>query len=224
MSNQIKILSTKSLTREQMDMLDSSKFDLKTFDFIDIRPIEFDQELLACSPKNWIITSKNTLTILFNKYTAEELNTINFYCVGDKTSKLIIDKGYNLVDSELSSKQLGERLVNNHSDLSFCFIGGNIRRSELPEQLTNHQMNCLEFIIYDTLLTPTEVHDNFEGLLFFSPSGIHSFLKKNKINKQQLFCIGHTTATEAKKHSNNISIAANQTFEAVLELTKEHYK
>jgi uroporphyrinogen-III synthase len=73
-------------------------------------------------------------------------------------------------------------------------------------------------------LSPSEIRlYPTDGILFFSPSGIKSYVLKNAITTETLFCIGNTTATEAKKHSTNIIIAKNQTIESVIESVKKHY-
>ncbi|RUA10893.1 MAG: uroporphyrinogen-III synthase, partial [Flavobacteriia bacterium] len=55
-----------------------------------------------------------------------------------------------------------------------------------------------------------------DGILFFSPRGIQSFLLENTVKNSTLFCIGETTASEAKKHSEKIVIANKPTVENVL--------
>ena len=52
--------------------------------------------------------------------------------------------------------------------------------------------------------------------MFFSPSGVKSFSIKNKINNAIAFCIGETTANEAKKITQNIIIANKASIENVL--------
>ena len=54
------------------------------------------------------------------------------------------------------------------------------------------------------------------ALLFFSPSGIHSYLKQNTIDNQMCFCIGTTTADALQGVTKNIVIANQQTVENVI--------
>ena len=40
--------------------------------------------------------------------------------------------------------------------------------------------------------------------MFYSPSGIKSFLKNNKLGSSHCICIGETTANYAKNYSSNV--------------------
>ena len=64
--------------------------------------------------------------------------------------------------------------------------------------------------------------DAIESVLFYSPSTVESFVQKNK---QDIiaFCIGETTAQEAKKYFKDVRIAKVPTVESVIELVNEHY-
>ncbi|MEO0902719.1 MAG: uroporphyrinogen-III synthase, partial [Bacteroidota bacterium] len=64
----------------------------------------------------------------------------------------------------------------------------------------------------------------FDGYLFYSPSGIRSFLEVNTLSESPLFCIGETTAQEAKKHSENLIVANKPTVENVLVQVAKHFK
>ena len=53
--------------------------------------------------------------------------------------------------------------------------------------------------------------------MFFSPSGVKSFYADNEIENRPAFCIGKTTSSEAKKHTNNVFEAEKTTVESVIE-------
>ena len=99
-----------------------------------------------------------------------------------------------------------------------------MRRNELEGILKDRKIQLNEFNIYSTTLSPSEIKlFPTDGILFFSPSAIQSYVLKNKITTETLFCIGNTTATEAKKYSTNIIIAKTHTLESVTESVKIHY-
>ena len=223
MNNKINILSTKVLDNSQTKILTSDTFHVEQTDFIKIEPIEFDKDKLIKSSKNWVITSKNTLSILFDHFDDDFLKNINFYCVGSKTKQELQNRHYNIIESALTSKQLGELIAAKNKNKEYTLIGGVIKRHELPSLLRNRHINFTDITIYDTVFTPHFFSNNFDGILFFSPSAIQSYTIKNTIKQEQLFCIGNTTASEAIKHSNNIHIANQQTFESVLNNVKQYY-
>ena len=55
-----------------------------------------------------------------------------------------------------------------------------------------------------------------DAILFFSPSGIESYLKDNTITDEKCFCIGTTTAEALQEITENIIIAKQQTVENVI--------
>ena len=58
--------------------------------------------------------------------------------------------------------------------------------------------------------------------MFYSPSTVQSYRQEN--NAEPIaFCIGETTAKEAKKHFKDVRIAKVPTVESVIELINEHY-
>ena len=63
----------------------------------------------------------------------------------------------------------------------------------LPEQLKTHGIPCHECLTYTTELTPQKLHKPYDGLLFFSPSAVKSFLKENHFAEEKIICIGSTT-------------------------------
>ncbi|HEX9601206.1 MAG TPA: uroporphyrinogen-III synthase, partial [Mariniflexile sp.] len=71
---------------------------------------------------------------------------------------------------------------------------------------------------YDGLKVPNTV----ESVMFYSPSTVESFVQKNK-TEVIAFCIGETTANEAKKHFSDVRISKVPTVESVIELVNEHY-
>jgi uroporphyrinogen-III synthase len=78
--------------------------------------------------------------------------------------------------------------------------------------------------VYNTLLTPQKISGTFDGIIFYSPSGVESFLKVNKMTKQTCFCIGTTTAEALENATDNVVIANQPTVENVLIQCINFYK
>ena len=217
------ILLTKTLSNDLLDVLDYRSFKTLSFDFINTIALPFNKSEILNTSNHWIISSKQTINILLKTYKTSELKHISFYCVGDKTAKIITDNKLNLVTCSLSSAKLAQHITKNYNTTNFTFIGGEMRRNELEGILKNHKIQLNIFNIYSTTLSPNEINQSIDGILFFSPSAIQSYVLNNTITTETLFCIGNTTATEANTHSTNIIIAEHQTFESVIESVKNHY-
>ncbi len=58
--------------------------------------------------------------------------------------------------------------------------------------------------------------------MFYSPSTVKSYLLQNN-GERIAFCIGDTTAEEAKNHFNDVRVAKLPTVESVIELVNLNY-
>ena len=85
-------------------------------------------------------------------------------------------------------------------------------------------INVQEIECYKTSFTPKKIEHKFRGILFYSPSGIESFLKENTASDTTVFCIGETTATEAKKYFKNIIVAQLPTVESLLKSVNQYFE
>jgi uroporphyrinogen-III synthase len=66
--------------------------------------------------------------------------------------------------------------------------------------------------VYETTLVPHVITQPYDGILFFSPSAVHSFFLTNKIAAQtQVFAIGATTAGALQNYTANPVLTAVKT-------------
>ena len=86
----------------------------------------------------------------------------------------------------------------------------------MPNILKKAKIDVFEVKTYHTKLKSRKFDQKWSGILFFSPSGVESYVLENSIGKASAFCIGETTASEARKHTDNVVIANATTVENVL--------
>ena len=83
-------------------------------------------------------------------------------------------------------------------------------------------MTFFEIKTYKTVLKSKKVDQKWDAIMFFSPSGVASYISENKHQRNaHAFCIGQTTASEAKKYFKNVTVADTNKIESVLEKTIE---
>lgn len=213
MSKPIRILSTKKLLPNQKQFLLNANFSVIEADFIEIVRKDFE---LEGSFENMIFTSQNAVKSFLENEKAKELKAKKIFCVGSKTKALLEENGYKVAVSREYASELSEVIVHDFQKESFVFFCGNLRRETLPETLKKSNVALREIEVYETLLTPQKINSPADALLFFSPSGVQSYLKGNKIENQNCFCIGTTTAEALEKITNNVIIAKQQTVENVI--------
>lgn len=221
MSKPIQILSTKILSPLQKQELTKAGIKLIEADFIKTENKPFELKNLN---ESLIFTSQNAVHSVLSNPKSEELKSKNVYCVGLKTKILLSENGFNVVAYTGYASDLAEIITLIYRNESYTFFSGNLRRDTLPNALNEAGIKLNEIQVYDTSLQPQKIKTAVDALLFFSPSGVESYLKENTIKKETCFCIGETTAEALHKITKNIIIADQPTVEDVIEDVIQEYK
>ncbi|MDR5591440.1 uroporphyrinogen-III synthase [Christiangramia sp. SM2212] len=203
------VLSTKKLAVNQKELILNSGIGLVEYNAISIEFSDF--EIKNSVIANAIFTSKNALMAIQKK----NLSIENSFCVGEKTAAFATESGFKVIEITDNAEELAKKIIENHHQKEFQFFSGNKRRDELPELLKNNDIKFTETQVYKTGLNYQKFNSEFDGILFFSPSGVKSFTENNKLNTTA-FCIGNTTAEEAEKHTINIVTATRPGIENVI--------
>lgn len=225
MKESIRLLSTKKLLVNQKQFLLNANISVVEADFISIKQQKVAIEIIN---ENLIFTSQNAVLSLVENLektdTLDLLRKKNVFCVGLKTKALLEENGFNVIAYTGYAADLAEIISLIYSKEKFTFFSGNLRRDTLPEALSEAEVIWNEIQVYETVLTPQKISGTFDGILFFSPSGIESYLKNNKITKETCFCIGTTTAEALENIINNVIIANQPTVENVIIQCINFYK
>lgn len=215
------VYSTKSLTEDQR-LLFHEKVKSESTDVVKISLNRIHPRFLKQEIQNVVITSKNAVESLTTNYSAIELQFKNIYCVGRRTKRLVENKIGKVTHTENNAKKLAEYLVEYMEGTEVTYFCSDIRLDALPTILSENNLKVNEIEAYQTKYDGVKVNDSIEAVMFYSPSTVESFTQKN--NKEVIaFCIGETTAAEAKKHFSDVRVAKVPTVESVIELVNEHY-
>ncbi len=205
----MKVLSTKILSPAQQSHLMLADIALVQFDAIQVVPTDFK------APKNIssaIVSSHNAVKQLMS----EKITAQNWYCVGEKSKNHLIQNGQNVAKTAQNASELADFITKYANNDEFLFFCGDRKRDELPDILRQNDVRLKLLEIYRTELNPQRISGDFDAILFFSPSAVQSFVSLNTMNNCMAFCIGHTTANEALKHTSNIVVAKKATIDNVL--------
>ena len=214
------VYSTKSLTEAQKHRFKNVKVD--SSDFLKINLNRIPKTVLKAEVRNVIITSQNAVEAITTVLPKEELQFKNIYCVGRRTKKLIENKIGNVKHSENSAKALADYLVDFIDGTEVTYFCSDKRLDELPNILEENNITVNEIEAYQTVLDSVKMNDSVEGIMFFSPSTVESYLQNNSADIIA-YCIGDTTAAEAQKHFEDVRIAKIPTIESVIDLVNENY-
>jgi len=219
----VSILSTKKLSSPQKNLFLNAGIGLVEYDAIKIDFIDFETKIN--SEDNLIFTSKNGVKAFLNKYKSSELpKPLHIFCVGTKTKELLESSTFVVQEFADYSKDLSEIIVEKYSESAFKFFCGVSRRDELPSVLKENNIPLEEIEVYTTSINKKKFDQDFDGIMFFSPSGVESYLNLNKLNAETCFCIGKTTASAIKNKNIPIVLATTPSIENVIVQVVKHYK
>jgi uroporphyrinogen-III synthase len=215
------ILSTKKLLPNQKQLLLVANISVIEEDFIETKIKNFE---LSNVHTNLIFTSQNAVESILQHPKCNELKSKNVFSVGMKTKDLLTENGFNVIAYTGYAADLAEIISLIYSKESYTFFSGNLRRDVLPNTLKENGITFNEIEVYQTNITSKKITNKLDGILFFSPSAVESYLKMNTIKDEMCFCIGETTAESLEnKKVKNIIIAEKPSVENLIDEAIEYY-
>lgn len=177
-------------------IIDSKKIRAATYDL-------FNKNITA------IFTSKTAVLAIAASDKNMQLSKI--YCIENSTKKTV-EQYFPMsviVDSAGNAKDLAKKIID-HSESEVVFFCGNKRLDVLPILLNEAKINLKEFIVYETIITPKKITQQYDAIIFLSPSAVHSFFSKNTTNSSTtFFVLGKKTVDAIRHFSNNQFIIAH---------------
>ena len=215
-----RILSTKKISKVLKKKFSDAGIELVEKNFIQTKSVSFETLQL----NNYLIfTSKEAVKSVL-KSEVKNVHPISCLCVGNKTKSFLEKKGFTVIESADYAEDLIQVIDSKYKGNSFTFFCGNIRKNTIPYYFQQNKIAYNEIIVYETTLKPQQIKEPFDGVLFFSPSGVNSFLEKNTLENKTYFCIGTTTAKALENRTKNIIIASQPTVENVITEVIKFYK
>lgn len=215
------IFSTKKITPEQQQLF-VGNLKVGSDDFVKTSPSRIPASILKKPIRNVVLTSKNAVESILTIVPANELKFQNIYCVGRKTKRMIESKLGKVTHFEHNAKDLANYLVEFMEGAEVTYFCSNIRLDELPHILTENNIEVNEIEAYKTKHDSAEIDSSVEGVMFYSPSTVQSYLLKNNADRIA-YCIGETTADEARKFFSDVRVAKIPDMEGLIELVNENY-
>lgn len=208
------ILSTKKLTFIQRQHLLDANIQVIEADFIKTEIISFTK--LKTLPNRLIFTSQNAVRSVLQHSENKILKKIPVFCVGRKTATLLQENGWQVEKHWDYATDLAKEVASHHKQHRYTFFTGNIRSPQIGTIFREKRISLEEVQTYRTYLTSHQIKNKVQGILFFSPSGVESYLQKNSFGDEALFCIGNVTAKAVMGNSNRVMVASQPTIESVI--------
>jgi uroporphyrinogen-III synthase len=221
----VQILATKKLSKALKKKFTNANLVLVEKKFIQTKTICFTTPNL----KDYLIfTSKKAVKSVL-KGRIKNVLIQPCFCVGNKTKSYLEKNGFVVKETTAYAEDLIEIIDRKYKKNSFNFFCGNIRKNTIPNFFQENKIENIETIVYTTEVKKHHLIEEFDGILFFSPSGVAGFLKNNTLGGKICFCIGTTTAKaiannlDVSEHKN-IIIASEPTVENVINEVIKYYK
>ncbi len=221
------ILSTAALPFERIDHIPES-IDIKVVPFIKIIPtpsVELKPliDKLVSEKQNIVFTSAHAVKIVAD--CLAEIPEWKIYCIRNET-RLAVEKffGKSLIAKYAENALSLSQAIINDGIKNAIFFCGDQRMDVVPDSLKKNGIELTELVVYETRLTPVQIKENPDAVLFFSPTAVRSFFSVNTLESStQIFAMGKTTAAALLNYtSNNIIISREADKAFVLNMAVEY--
>jgi uroporphyrinogen-III synthase len=125
---------------------------------------------------------------------------------------------------ENSAVELAKHIIRMNDIKQLTYFCGDLKQGDFTSMLAEKNIVVDEVEAYRTILNERKFEDTFDGILFYSPSGVQSYIDNNTDTNAIAFCIGETTATEAKKHFEKVEVSKLPSIENVIKLVNQHFE
>ena len=204
-----KILCTRALDTQLISKAAVHNIQIDALPFIEIRKLQTQQfkeqvQQLALQNISVAFTSVNAVESV-GQIIAEKPKW-KISCIGgvtkDAVAKYFGEEA--ILVTGKNASVLSRKIIDTNNIKEVIFFCGDQRLDDLPETLRTNNIRVQEVIAYQTLQTPHDVQEDYDGVMFFSPTAAHSFFSSNTIRTDvPLFSIGKTTTATIQSYCAN---------------------
>lgn len=221
--HKIHILSTRLLKKELIEKAQRENIETRAEAFIQNIPDTSPQisekiQFLSQQPVVAIFTSIHAVEVV-----KSELGGVTppwkICCTSGATKDALLGffEEHNIIATAKNASSLAEKILQQQNIKEVYFFCSKQRLNDLPETLTDAGVQVNELVVYQTVGTPRAVTEEYDAILFFSPSGVHSFFSMNTIPLHTtLFSIGKTTTATIESYCGNEVVTSQWPGEATL--------
>lgn len=176
-----------------------------------------------------IFTSVNGVNAFFKNrfkpnedFTAKNYNKI--YCVSEKTKRALRKHGFGTFKVLKNAETLSRFIIGNCQHEQFLHFCGNLAINVLDKDLPLQNISYKKITIYNTEEINPLIPEKYHAAVFFSPSGVRSFARRNSLEGMKLFSIGETTSGELRNYTQEaIFTSEENTLTSIFELIRKEF-
>lgn len=223
MSHPVRILSTRLLDPVLIEQAAEKGIAVHMLSYIATEPVKDEvltQQVRALGDLGLtaVFTSVNAVEVVADLLGAVQAVRWKIFCIGAATRRTVAHYfgSAAIAGTAPSATALADEILQEASSGIFFFCGDH-RRDELPDKLSAAGVRVKELVVYRTVQTPHKIETQYDAILFFSPSAVHSFFSVNTLSATTpLFAIGDTTAGAIRTYCPNPIIVSAEPEQGML--------
>mgnify|MGYP003307138904 CR=1 FL=1 len=219
MSNPL-LLSTKKLHFHQLERLMAARCNVIDYNAIRIENQPFS---ITEQPNYWVFSSQNAVHSFLANPTAKQYDK-PILCVGEKTKSLLEENGRKVIKTAQNMQKLVVFIEKNMKNDHFLHICGNRKLADFASGMQKAGIYYAEVTAYHTHLVSRVQTPEPQGLMFYSPSGVESYLQNNSIGASWCFCIGETTANAVRLLTKHLTVSPKPDADLLVAATATHFR
>lgn len=194
---------------------------------IDTSMISFVEVPFECPENDFDVvffTSPRSAKFFLEKCSLSK--TVDIATIGKVTTDFVVSQGFEVAftgDTSGIPSKVSEEFEIFVNGRNVLFPQSNYSQRSMQARLSNHQITNL--VVYETALTPIELQEKPNVLVFTSPTNVESFLQLNSITEdQKVIAWGKTTEAFLKKKGINTDFTLKySSFEELQDLLQQHF-
>lgn len=205
----IKILSTKGLNESAVEYADTLGVKINCIDFIQTEAVAFDAQQINWNNTDAIVfTSSNAVRYFFGEGRGHVPTGKTIFSLSGKTATELNEYGIVPTFTAINAAALAGAIIGVKAVKNMLHVCGNLKLETIETQMTSAGINYTPLLVYNTFYGDAKpIAEQYDGIMFFSPSGVHSYLRGNSIQPDVIYCcIGQTTADSLRALNTNAQI------------------
>jgi uroporphyrinogen-III synthase len=212
MTNALRLLALKALDQETIARHSNAQVIIDQQEVIRLSPHfkteEVDAALKTCN--QLIFTSFEAVKAIRKLLIIEALHGKRILCIGDRSANFFRQFNLEVIQAENATALTHLILTDEHQKTAY--FHGNRSLDIVPDYCATQQHALKTVEVYHCELTCPKINaiDSYQIILFYSPSGVESFLQHNRIPENTFTAaIGSTTAAAVPNTNTWIASKAN---------------
>lgn len=205
----IKILSTKSLNDSAVDYAETLGVKINCIDFIQTEALPFDNAAINWDKTDAVVfTSSNAVKYFFGEGHGFIPQGKTIFSLSGKTANELNEYGVTPTFTAINAAALAGAIIGVKAVKQLLHICGNLKLETIETQVSSAGINYTPLLVYNTFYGDAKpIAEQYDGIMFFSPSGVQSYLRGNSIQPDVIYCcIGQTTADSLRGLKTNAQI------------------